>query len=405
LPPTGQQRPTPQLPGTSTRVTQPFKRPQEDNADRVYRDFETKQQQANEENQKRLEELRRGYGDIEQGYEDRTQMVGELLENYGQAQKERLSMAHTKQAAGLTQDFISRGMFATSALDAGRRSMQRDQRYQERQLEDQLAREKVGILSQVSQEELEAKKGKLEMEERVEETGPNMGDLTILAQKSGEGQAPVPDYTGPLGNTHVPTQPEPPPPPPKPPEPPQPPPKPEPPGPEPPLPPLPPPKTPRPGGPTSRPRPGGGDDPWPDDNGGDDGGDTGDPGPENEPEKEPTPDDEPGEPQPPDGPPDGGDPPGGGTDPPAPWTPIPEDIKSTLKTGYTGSGVYQPGTPYPVQISSIAMYGGIEALKKTSPWPGSRNSEIKWRNYLRTYSRTAEDKKMYDFKAGDPTVY
>lgn len=392
------------------------------NIQNVYQDFQNQQQQANQANEQRYQQILGGYGQLEQDYATRTQQLSSLLSGYGDAQREKQQMGFEKQAAGLTQDVISRGMFGTSAFDAQRRAMERNQRAQGRQLEDQLTREKMGYMKDLTGEELQARTGKLDFMERREDMGPAMDALKTLAGLFGMGLADTPDYLGALGGQQggggmpggggpggggFPTPgggggsgPS-----------------------------LPDPNLPDYNVPSTRDNtrinvtklPGGGGGGGGRPTGGDPGGGGGgtgdttgpggegdspidegppDTGPTDTPEDDTTGGGDPGKepPVPPGG--------GGGEDIPQPPNApnIPPDKWKKLRgegEPYKGGGVYHPNIPYPVNIAGMDW----DMMQQTSPWPGSQTSEIRWRNYMLQYSKLFGGGDKYNFDAGSPTTY
>lgn len=164
----------------------------------LFGDFQQQREAANRANEQRYQDILGGYQQLQQDYGARTQQIGGLLPGYGEAQRERLRMAEQKESAGLMQDIISRGLYGTSAYDAQRRQMERGQQFRARGLEDRLAAEKMGVMSQLTRDELESQVPGLQFMERREDIGPNIRDLQQLAMLAGQGAAPTPDYLGAL---------------------------------------------------------------------------------------------------------------------------------------------------------------------------------------------------------------
>lgn len=172
----------------------------------VLQDMQNQAQATNAANEQRYQEILAGYGGIEGDYAQRTADLTKMMEGFGDVQREEIARKFQQQEAGLTQDMINRGMYNTGALDSARRGMSSDQATQQRQLEDQLTRQKLDYLKGLTGEELQNQGNKLQFMERRTDEGPTMEDVASLAAAVGQSQAEIPDYLSAIG-TQLPTSP------------------------------------------------------------------------------------------------------------------------------------------------------------------------------------------------------
>lgn len=155
----------------------------------LYSQMEQARQNATKANETRYQQLLQGYGDIAGGYSNRTKSFMDMIDQLGGTQRNRLEEQFTKKSASTEQELIKRGMYNTSAALSTQRGVDRDKARAQTELEDAILRQKAEFGANLTRDELESKKGLLGAIEGRNDIGPQYEQLMQLASILGQGSA------------------------------------------------------------------------------------------------------------------------------------------------------------------------------------------------------------------------
>jgi len=111
----------------------------------------------------------------------------DLLENLGESQAERIEIRGTRDFAQAEQDLISRGLGNTTIRESVRRGVGEDVARGQRELTEQVGRQKAGVLQARAGAEERMGAGRTGIMERRTDQGPDLGSLYGLLSQAGAG--------------------------------------------------------------------------------------------------------------------------------------------------------------------------------------------------------------------------
>ena len=192
---------------------------------KVLSDFQKAQESANKANETRYQQILEKYNQLAgqqsqaisgvpqefQGIADqfgqRTNTAQQMAEGLGNTQREELQDRYEQQKAGTQQDLINRGLTNSTAYDAAIRGNTMDYEKNKRALEENIQRQKLGLYTQLSGDQLQAQgavpRSRLDVAgqtfgmqekplgvmERRNDIGPSFSDISNYATAIGQGNA------------------------------------------------------------------------------------------------------------------------------------------------------------------------------------------------------------------------
>lgn len=196
--------------------------------DKVLADFQAAQQKANATNESRYQDILGKYNQLAQSqsqnisgvpqdyqnianaYGARTDQAMGMLAGQGDTQRAELKAGLDQRNAGTQQDLINRGLTNSTAYDAAIRGNSQDYEKNKRALEENLTKQKLGLYTDLSGQQLSAQaavpsaklgvanqtfgmqQAPLGFMERRNDVGPSYSDIAQYASATGAGRAANP---------------------------------------------------------------------------------------------------------------------------------------------------------------------------------------------------------------------
>ena len=142
--------------GTSLRYSGPLTGGAQAQANAQYQSIVEQQKKLADQQTEALMAAQRQREELAQQYATREEDLASHLEGLGDAQRRTIEQRRDQLLGGTAQDLISRGLYGSTVLDSARRGIEQGSAEQMRQLEEGLTREKIGYLSSLSGERLQA---------------------------------------------------------------------------------------------------------------------------------------------------------------------------------------------------------------------------------------------------------